>query len=205
MKRFAFLIDGFNVYHALEGDRNLHKYKWLNYRKLAECFVTRQDEIVEVYYFTAFAHWNAGKTARHRTYLRALQTAGVKTVLGKFKNKDHTCRVCGERYSTFEEKQTDVNIAITLFRLAIQNDFDIAVLVSGDSDLIPAIEAVKLTFPAKEIGLVIPIGRGAKELMGVCDFHMKMKEIHLRSSQFPDTIILDPEKGISLHRPPTWV
>ena len=111
--------------------------------------------------------------------------SGVKVVFGKFKNKDHDCRLCRGKYSTFEEKQTDVNIAIKLFQSAINNDFDTAVIISGDSDLIPAIEAVKTTFPTKQIGLVVPIGRRAKELMSVCDFRIKMKEIHLRTSQFP--------------------
>jgi hypothetical protein len=63
---------------------------------------------------------------------------------------------------------------------------------------------VKATFPTKQIGLVVPIGRRAKELMSVCDFRIKMKEIHLRTSQLPDTIVLDPIKNIVLQRPPSW-
>lgn len=114
------------------------------------------------------------------------------------------CRICGKEYSTFEEKQTDVNIAITLFQEAINNEFDTAIIISGDSDLIPAIDGIKKIFPAKEIGLVIPIGRRANELKNVCDFHMKMKEKHLRSSQFPDSIVIDPAKNVVLNRPPTW-
>jgi len=51
---------------------------------------------------------------------------------------------------------------------------------------------------------VVPIGRRAKELMSVCDFRIKMKEIQLRTSQFPDTIVLDPIKNIVLQRPLSW-
>jgi uncharacterized LabA/DUF88 family protein len=142
--------------------------------------------------------------ARHQLLVRALMATGVKVVFGKFKSRDHECRLCKGTYSTFEEKQTDVNIAIKLFQSAINNDFDTAIVISGDSDLIPAIEAVKATFPAKQIGLVVPIGRRAKELMSVCDFHIKMKEIHLKTSQFPDAIVLDPVGNIVLSRPPSW-
>lgn len=98
-----------------------------------------------------------------------------------------------------------MNIAITLFRLAILNDFDTAILITGDTDLVPAVEAIRKTFPDKQIGVVVPIGRRAKELIDVCDFHMKMKEKHLRTSQFPDTIYLDPQKKVCLQRPKSWI
>jgi uncharacterized LabA/DUF88 family protein len=205
MRRVLFFIDGFNVYHALESQEKYHQYKWLDYSKLAKCFVSSKDQIIDIFYFTAYAHWNPDKIARHQVLVKALRTVGVKIILGKFKNKDHQCRVCKRHYSTFEEKQTDVNIAITLLECAIKNEFDAAIIVSGDSDLIPAIEAVKRTFPSKEIGLVVPIGRAAKELIGACDFHMKMKERHLKTSQFPDTIPLDIDKKIVLQKPYSWV
>ena len=204
MKRILFFVDGFNVYHALDDERKYHKYKWLDYSTLATRFVSKKGQIVGILYFTAYAHWNPAKMARHQLLVRALMAAGVKVVFGKFKSRDHECRLCNGTYSTFEEKQTDVNIAIKLFQSAINNDFDTAIIISGDSDLIPAIEAVKTTFPAKQIGLVVPIGRRAKELMSVCDFRIKMKEIHLKTSQFPDAIVLDPVKNIVLQRPPSW-
>ncbi len=71
-----------------------------------------------------------------------------------------------------------------------------------DSDLIPAIRAVKSTFPAKRIGLAIPIGRRAEELKQAVDFYMKLKEKHLATSQFEDEIIIDG--GVKLSRPSTW-
>lgn len=205
MKRIIFLIDGFNVYHALDDESKYHKYKWLDYSSLAKCFVSPKDQIVVIFYFTAYTEWNPSEKARHQVFIRALRQKGVKIVFGKFRNKDHMCRICRKEYSTFEEKQTDVNIAITLFQAAINNDFDTAIIISGDSDLIPAIEGIKKIFPAKEIGLVIPIGRRANELKDVYDFHMKMKEKHLRSSQFPDSIVIDPVKNVVLNRPPTWL
>jgi hypothetical protein len=96
MKKVAILIDGFNVYHALQEEQRLRKYKWLDYNKLSRCYVTSKDQIVGVYYFTALAHWNRRKMEKHKTYLRALSTVGVKAVFGKFKDKDHKCRICGK-------------------------------------------------------------------------------------------------------------
>ncbi len=123
-------------------------------------------------------------------------------ILGKFKRKDKTCILCKKTYSTFEEKQTDVNIAISLFKNAMEAKFDTAIIISGDSDLIPSIEAIKSTFPVKQIGVVIPIGRSSESLKQVCDFHMKMKEKHLKSSLFPDEI--DLGSGVKLKCPSLW-
>ena len=105
-------------------------------------------------------------------------------------------------YKTFEEKQTDVNIAIQLFKLAIQDKYDKAFIISGDSDLIPSIEAVKSTFPNKQIGVIIPIGRSAEQLKQTCDFYMKMKEKHLNASMLPD--VLNLGNGKKLERPTYW-
>lgn len=136
----------------------------------------------------------------------ALEWKEVEVVLGKFKRRHRKCKVCGQIYKSHEEKQTDVNIAIRLFRGAMDNVFDTAMIVTADGDLIPAIEAVKKSFPSKKIGLIVPIGRWdiTDELRNICDFSREMKPKDLRDSQFPDTIVVDPTKGTILHRPPNW-
>lgn len=205
INRVSFFIDGFNVYHALDDYKSFHKHKWLDYSALAKCFVSANDTITEVFYFTAYAEWIPEKKARHQLLVKALTMKGVRIVFGKFKHKDKYCRLCHKPYSTFEEKQTDVNISIKLFQCAYNDTFDTGILVTGDSDIIPAIAAVKESFPAKRIGVVIPIGRSAEEIKNICDFHMKMKEKHLGSSQFPDRIIINAENSIYLYRPSNWV
>ena len=204
MNRVSFFIDGFNVFHSLDCNKSYYKYKWLDYSALAKCFIKSTDTIADIYYFTAYAEWNQSKRARHQLLVRALTMRGVKIVFGKFKLRDKKCRHCHKIYQTFEEKQTDVNISIKLFQCAYDDTFDTGILVTGDSDIVPAIKAVKESFPAKRIGLVIPIGRSAEEMKNACDFHMKMKEKHLRNSQFPDSIVIDAAKNITLDRPATW-
>lgn len=202
MNRIAFFVDGFNLYHSIDFNPSYYKYKWLSLNKLSHCFVTSHDKIDKVLYFTTYATWDQAKLVKHQAYVKALQSVGVEVVFGAFRYVDKTCRICHKQYKTFEEKQTDVNVAIKLFQTAVQDLWDTAIIVSGDSDLIPAIQAVKSTFPAKRIGLVIPIGRRAEELKQVADFHMKLKEKHLATSQFEDEIIIDG--GIKLIRPNTW-
>ncbi|MEA3346534.1 MAG: NYN domain-containing protein [Candidatus Auribacterota bacterium] len=202
MNRVSIFIDGFNLYHALDADPAYHKYKWLNLEKFSRCFTAPKDNIIDVFYFTAYITWNAQKLAKHQIYVKALQLAGVKPIFGAFRMKDSKCRICHKQYKIPEEKQTDVNIAINLFQTAIADTWDTALIISGDSDLIPAIEAVKKTFPTKQLGIAIPIGRRAEELKQVTDFHRKVKQKHLQTCQFDDAITIDDNNV--LQRPATW-
>jgi uncharacterized LabA/DUF88 family protein len=84
----------------------------------------------------------------------------------------------------------------------MNDSWDTAMIVSGDSDLIPAIKAVKATFPVKQIGIIIPIGRRAEELKQSADFHKKVKEKHLKTCQFENVLHLGD--GSQLSRPDSW-
>lgn len=182
----SFLIDGFNLYHALDFNSRYHKYKWVSLSKLANCYLTRSDSISTVHYFTALASWNPGKTARHRVFIQIQQHEGVEVVFGEFKRKDKYCNNCQRQFQTYEEKQTDVNIALKLFELAVSNSFDRAIIISGDTDLLPAVRSVQSTFPDKQVGVVIPIGRHSENFKRTANFHHKMKEQHLASCVLAD-------------------
>ena len=56
MTRVAVFVDGFNVYHALDDHRKYRKYKWLDYRKLANRYVIGDDSLTQVLLFTAYAY-----------------------------------------------------------------------------------------------------------------------------------------------------
>jgi uncharacterized LabA/DUF88 family protein len=101
-----------------------------------------------------------------------------------------------------EEKQTDVNIALRLYQLAAQDFYDKAIIISGDTDLLSAVKFVRGDFPGKQIGVVIPIGRGSEDFKSQADFHYKMKEMHLQRSRFPDIIILKDKS--TLVCPSNW-
>ncbi len=146
--------------------------------------------------------WNPAKFARHRIFIRAQENEGINIIYGEFKRKDKKCSLCHRVFPSFEEKQTDVNISLHLLQLAIQDRYDKAIIISGDTDLLPALKAVQSTFPGKQIGVVIPIGKASDDLKKQADFHYKMKESHLHSSRFPDTLTL--RDGTTLACPPSW-
>lgn len=202
MKKAIALIDGFNLYHAIDEIRGGQKYKWLNLRKLVECFISKSEELGEVTYFSAYATWKPEKVARHKLYVNALKIAKVNTVISEFRTVQKFCHLCKKIYNAHEEKRTDVQIAINLFKGAIQDLYDKAIIVSADSDLAPAIEGVKRLFPAKQIHLLIPIQRRAEFLKNKVDSYSKIKRKHLASSQFDE--IIDLGDGKKLIRPATW-
>ncbi len=192
-ERIIFLVDGFDLYHAIESMSSsrpvFSSYKWLDLKSLCGKFTTGNQIIEGVFYFTALAPWSPAKRTRHEAYISALESTGVKTVYGDFRRVTRRCPRCGD-YETYEEKKTDVNIAIHLFKLASKNKYDKLILVTGDSDIIPSIPAVKDLYPAKKIGVAIPIGRRAEDLKSGCDFNFKIKEQHLASSMLPERITL---------------
>ena len=196
MARIVFFIDGFNLYHSLASKPEYHKYKWINLARLCQNLTKKSDTIENIYYFTALAEWDQQKVSKHKRLIRALELEKVKVVYGKFKMRDKRCFKCKETYKIPEEKQTDVNIAITLLTEAMKDTYDTAIIISGDSDLIPSIKAVKATFPGKTIGVAIPIGRNAQELINNTDFHIRIKEMHLKTSLFPYEIEVDGSKII---------
>lgn len=202
MPKIVVFIDGFNLYHALNDHLQYRKYKWLNLKRLASLYVHRPDTLEQVLYFTTLATWDAGKVSRHKTYIRALENEGVTVVYGEFKRKQKHCRFCNRDFWSFEEKQTDVNIALYLFQLAVADRYEKAVIISGDTDLIPAVKAVHATFPGKQIGVVIPIGRASEDFKAQSDFHYKMREQHLSSSRFGDPLVLNDKTTLTC--PANW-
>jgi uncharacterized LabA/DUF88 family protein len=205
MVRAAFLIDGFNMYHALACNSQFRRYKWLNYRELCGCYVKKTEQIVSVCYFTSYNTYEPQKTARHQIYVAALQSVGVVTIFGAYKIRDRKCKICKNVYQGLEEKLTDVNIAVKLLEQGINNTCDLVFLISGDNDLVPAIRSFKRNFPQKELRIVIPIGRRATKLLkqeAGTNQCFQMKEKHLASSQFPSVIHLP--NGYTLHKPSIW-
>jgi len=201
MKRSIFLIDGFNFYHSINTPQ-YYKYKWLDFSKLATLLIKGKETIVGIYFFTAFAYWNQDKTKRHDILIKALESVGVETVYGQFKEKDILCHICNRWFSKHVEKQTDVNIATYLFKLAAKDLYDRAYIISGDSDLVPAISAIKELYSDKEIGIVIPFGRHTHLLKNICDFKIRLRTRALDLCIFSEEIILND--GTKLVRPSSW-
>ena len=160
MNRSIVYIDGLNLYYGAVKDT---PWKWLNIERYFR-LLRNSDDIQIIKYFTAKVTYSQDQA----TYLAAIATTGVQTIFGSFKFRTIPCRVkgccyIGNRHFKYpEEKKTDVNIAIHMLNDAHEDKYDTAVLVSGDSDLVPAMEMVKLKFPKKKIICYVPDFSGCR-------------------------------------------
>jgi uncharacterized LabA/DUF88 family protein len=198
LKRVQCYIDGFNLYHAL-ADTRINHLKWLNLRSLAEAFIQPSKEALhEVFYFTAYAKWLPHAMVRHRAYIKALEAYNVTPILGHFKEKKMSCNKCGARWTSREEKGTDTNFVIQLIQEAHQNRFDKAIIMTADSDMVPAIHMVLDTFPEKKILVCTPYHRYdiAREIRNTVETR-KMKLNHLQNNLLPQKVYCPAGKVVA--------
>jgi uncharacterized LabA/DUF88 family protein len=208
-RRTIFYVDGLNLYYGAV--RSTPSLKWLNIERY--CRLLRpHDDIRLIRYFSALI--DGPTKPNQETYLRALSTTpSLEIVLGKLKQKTVKCGVtactsaCDKWYTTPEEKRTDVNIAVFMLDDAYRDACDQLVIFSGDSDLVPAVNMVRLRFPYKKIIVYVPsrnpVRGAAVELRTSAHVHRTLPLQLLSKSQFPDQV---PDgAGGMLSRPAAWV
>jgi uncharacterized LabA/DUF88 family protein len=206
MQRTYVYIDGFNLYYRLL--KKAPQYRWLDIAKLSRA-VLREENIVErVNFYTAAvsAKIDPDAPAKQRIYLNALETLPEVAIhRGNFLVNDKWVRAKAPegvpeyvKASVSEEKGSDVNLASHLIRDAFQNRFDVAAVITNDTDLVEPIRIV-----AQEIGLPVgilsPVENPAKSLKQVASFLRHIRPGHLSAAQFPDQI-----EGTEIVRPESW-
>lgn len=171
----------------------------------------QDDDIQNIKYFTA--RIIGPHKINQNAYLDVLENSPkVEIIYGLFKPKKVKCLVqnCkhqGNRvFSMPEEKRTDVNIAVHIIDDAYNDKADRIILVSGDSDLVPALKLVRKLFPNIQITVYIPANnknRGAaSELRKQAHRHKILPNQLIKISQFPEKVTF--ENGSVIHKPTSW-
>jgi len=206
MKRVMAYVDGFNLFFGLRS-KGWKKYYWLNLYAMAKALLKPGQMLASVHFFTARlldAGNNAPDRQRQNTYLEALfSVSGVQTHFGQYLEKPGRCHQCGARWVTYEEKMTDVNIAVQMLSDAFDDRFDTAFLVSADSDLTTPVRQLRQRFPDKRVIAVFPPGRQSYELKKTASGYLHLGADKLRQSQLPPQV--KRSDGFVLERPPSWV
>ena len=204
VQNVAAYIDGFNLFYGLRS-RGWRRYYWLDLDSLVKKLLRPWQQLVVVRYFTTRVMPEPGdldKPRRQNAYLEALATlSDLTTHFGYFLPKERTCRQCGSIVRTYEEKMTDVNIAVSLLTDAQDGKFDTAMVVSGDSDLSGPIDEVRRRYPNKRVVVAFPPDRASKKLSaGGPSFTIGRDAF--RASQFPHQVT--NTSGHVLTRPSSW-
>lgn len=172
----AVYIDGYNLYYGrIYGTA----FKWLDVVSLFRRIVNEQDpdaSLEHLRFFTApalarFATHGQASTEAQQSYHRALAELhpGVfqlvlgnhsfdraGTLLPRFVDRNTFDRRDRVRVWKLEEKQTDVNLALSMYRHAASGKFGQMVVCSNDSDAAPVMEAIRTDFPDIRLGVVTP-------------------------------------------------
>lgn len=221
-KDTAVFIDGFNVYHFIKkNDRSL---LWLDYMQLSK-LLAPDDNIVSVNYFSALAFWDSNKVLRHSQYIRALEASGVEVNMGTFAEKEKLGNLENpsgrhrvsffsrsfladrKQFFTYEEKQTDVAIGVKMYRAACQENVRKIVLISNDTDFVPALKEIAEDFPQIRLKVYAPVDARFSLPSNVRNIVSQRHHKHLslnqiRESQLPDPVVL-PD-GTTISKPSTW-
>lgn len=170
--------------------------KWLDLTALCTRFLKTSAELrgepatpVGIdYFFAVPTHRPADQQARHALYMRCLTGTGVQVHLSQFKGH--------------KEKETDVAMASKLFEICYEDLADSVVLVTGDTDLAPAIRTCQRLFPRKTLIFALPYRRANDELRRLAPGSFKIRAGTYFANQFPDPLVL-PD-GTTIAKPASW-
>jgi uncharacterized LabA/DUF88 family protein len=223
-------IDGYNLYYGCLKDT---PFKWLDIAKLFQRILHEQNPdivIAKIKFFTApalgkFASHGQDSSNAQQAYHRALTHQYpelIEIILGEHIQRPKPLPSYEEKRPfdkksrswvwLLEEKLTDVQIALTIYRDSIQQKCDQIILCSNDSDALPTLQALREDSPHTKIGLITPIRephdgseksrRASISLEKLADWtrHYILDE-ELKNSLFPEKI---PTRKKPIIKPSHW-
>ena len=149
------------------------------------------------------------KAQRQQTYLRALQTVpGLTIHYGRHVPRTKRQPLAhpppsGPRFveiTDIEEKGSDVNLATYLLLDGFDDNYELAVVISNDSDLELPVRKAR-TRLGKQVGVIDPSRRRSFRLEGAASWYRRLREGPLSASLLPDA--LSDDQG-AITKPSGW-
>jgi uncharacterized LabA/DUF88 family protein len=174
----------------------------LNVSKLVASLLKPHQSLVGIKYFTSRVSNNHDKQKRQSTYIDALESTGAKIIYGNYQDGSTECKRCGHIWRTAKEKMTDVNIATAIIVDAYKDEYDMAMLISGDSDLTPPIREVHNLFKNKRVFIAFPPKRHNSSMGLVAKGSETIGRKKLVDAQFDEEVVSNT--GYKLKIPTEW-
>lgn len=193
-RRVVVYVDGFNVYYAIRGT----PYRWLDLGHLSTLLVGNAA-VQHIRYFTARVAdrpGDAGQAARQDIYLQALRTVPLLEIYeGRFLSSKVRMALVeppkgGPRtvlVHRTEEKGSDVNLATMLLLDAVRHEYDEAVVISNDSDLVMPIRLTRVEL-GKPVGVLNPGTLFSRAIAEVASYYRPISLKSFAAAQFPNPI-----------------
>ena len=142
MKKVVLFIDGSNFYYGLKKiygeDKSLTNF---NFLKLGELLAEKRD-LLRIFYYNAPLDYNSSpeKYAKQQRFFdKVKNTEKVKLILSRLQKR----KIKGKNEHYYVVKGDDIHIAVDMVKGVYEGLFDIAILVSGDGDIVPAVEVIQ--------------------------------------------------------------
>jgi len=192
IKKAILFIDGSNTYHRLKenGLYDFFSYKWL-YKELRKKF-----DVISVFFYDATKSSRIEKEGYekqqqfHEDLRKEIPGVKIRTRKLKYLKVDgkvssarrdaEFCDVCEQKIDKFlqdaglhklsKEKGVDVLLVTDMIKLAFQEKYEVALLLTGDADFVPAVEILPTL--KKEVGNVHLFVGSSGELRNACDSHI---------------------------------
>jgi uncharacterized LabA/DUF88 family protein len=218
LARTIVYIDGFNLYYrALRGT----PHKWLDIAAMSAAALPRNCQIEQINYYSAHVSGRVDSDApkRQHAYLRAIATLpNVVIHFGNF--------LVNQRWAGLvqppdfrppvalpagpvpqvayvwrtEEKGSDVNLGVHLVRDAFQRNFDIAAVMTNDTDLVEPVRIVTREL-GMQVTLLTPTARPAATLAAASS-NVRHIQPYIGPCQLPDPVVIPGKRSIA--KPAGW-
>ena len=200
--RVVAYVDGLSLYHGLR-ERGWRRYYWLDVPGLARNLLKPGQRLEATKYFTARLTEPAAPRQGQTAFIEALSSFGnLHVFYGKYHTNTPRLRQGQSQPTAPSEKGSDVNLAVELLSDAVQDAFDMALIISADGDLCPAVRACRRLFGDKRIVVAFPPLRVSEALKQAAHAYVYIGRDKLaRSLLAPEVPRLD---GFLLKRPTSW-
>lgn len=142
--RVCVFIDGSNFYYSCK--ENLSGRTDVNLGAFATFLVGPGRSLVRTYYYSCTLppdHDEDSRKAQRRFFTAIQRVPYTELRLGKLVKRDVECGNCGDHRVRYQEKGVDMRVGVDMLAGASKGLYDVAILVSGDGDLVEAVQAVK--------------------------------------------------------------
>jgi uncharacterized LabA/DUF88 family protein len=158
-KKVNFIIDGMNIFHAVKDKFGIN-FLNLDLNKLVRQISLKDENILSIKFFVSPFVGNTNLAQIQRGFIdRNSKLSYVDLKLGVFRKRNIKCQKCANQVVHYQEKHTDINIALEISRSAIDRSIDKIYVITADDDFKPAIASFKLIAPNKKLVIVLPPGR----------------------------------------------
>lgn len=140
-ERVMVFIDGSNFYHGLKAATGTNRIKFLEFAK----YLCEGRTLVSIEYYNCpmLQELDPKKYAdQHRFFSRLKTIPQLNLHLARLVKRFDV----GKKSQVVVEKGLDVLLAVHLFKHAISDNYDTAILLSGDGDFAPAIEIIRKAY-----------------------------------------------------------